>query len=233
MKAWRSEAVLASLATLVASRSMLQLILLLCCSALTTPVLADVRGVASVIDGDTLEIHGAKIRLHGVDAPESAQLCQREARQPYRCGQQAALALSDKIGRQVVRCVEKDTDRYGRIVAVCYLGSEDLNRWLVATGNALAYTQFSRDYAPAEADAKKARIGMWAGTFQSPWDYRADRRADVSAPRASTIDPPQIAPEMAAAGDATPCCRACKKGQPCGASCISWDKTCHKPCRQC
>jgi len=36
-------------------------------------------GVASVIDGDTLEIHGTRIRLHGIDAPESAQLCERSS----------------------------------------------------------------------------------------------------------------------------------------------------------
>ena len=43
---------------------------------LTKPAATDVlAGVATVIDGDTLEIHGTRIRLHGIDAPESAQLC--------------------------------------------------------------------------------------------------------------------------------------------------------------
>lgn len=45
--------------------------------ALPFPALADIAGVASVIDGDTLEIHGHRIRLHGIDAPESAQRCRR------------------------------------------------------------------------------------------------------------------------------------------------------------
>ena len=56
-----------------------------------------VVGVASIIDGDTLEIHGKRIRLHGIDAPESGQFCEKDGKQ-YRCGQQSALALSDKIG---------------------------------------------------------------------------------------------------------------------------------------
>jgi len=83
-------------------------------------------GVASVIDGDTLDIHGQRIRLHGIDAPESGQFCEKEGKQ-YRCGQRAALALVDKIGRATVRCEQRDIDRYKRIVAVCSLGNVDLN----------------------------------------------------------------------------------------------------------
>jgi endonuclease YncB( thermonuclease family) len=35
----------------------------------------DLAGQASIVDGDTLEIHGTRIRLWGIDAPESSQLC--------------------------------------------------------------------------------------------------------------------------------------------------------------
>ena len=59
---------------------------------------ADLQGVASVIDGDTIEIHGTRIRLNGIDAPESGQLCQDARGTAWRCGQQAALALSDRTG---------------------------------------------------------------------------------------------------------------------------------------
>jgi endonuclease YncB( thermonuclease family) len=57
----------------------------------------DLVGRASVIDGDTIEIHGQRIRLHGIDAPESRQLCEKNG-QEYRCGQQASLALADMVG---------------------------------------------------------------------------------------------------------------------------------------
>lgn len=81
---------------------------------LATPALADpIVGRASVIDGDTLEVRGARIRLHGIDAPESAQACKDAAGKDYRCGQAAAPALSDHIDKHIVICDPRDTDRYG------------------------------------------------------------------------------------------------------------------------
>jgi hypothetical protein len=71
-----------------------------------------ITGTASVIDGDTIEIHGTRIRLHGIDAPESRQECARPTGERWRCGQQAALALADHIGRSSISCVPRDRDRY-------------------------------------------------------------------------------------------------------------------------
>src|SRR5260370_40743547 len=74
---------------------------------------ADLVGQASIIDGDTIEIHGQRIRLFGIDAPEHDQLCEAGGNQ-YRCGQQAALALAGQIGTRTVDCLPRGVDQYGR-----------------------------------------------------------------------------------------------------------------------
>lgn len=141
---------------------------------------AEVAGRASVVDGDTIEIHGERIRLFGIDAPESAQLC-LAGTERWRCGQQAAFALDGKIAGRPVACTEKDRDRYGRIVAVCRAGDEDLGAWLVAEGWALAYRRYSTDYVAEEEAARAARKGVWRGTFVPPWDWRRGQRLEAAA----------------------------------------------------
>ena len=139
----------------------------------------EIVGWASVIDGDTLEIHGVRVRLHGIDAPESGQMCSVQG-QEYRCGQKAALALSDKIGNSTVTCEPRDWDRYGRVVAVCRAGGVDLNGWMVSEGWALAYRQYSTDYVTQENNASAARLGVWQGDFVAPWDWRHGNRGEVA-----------------------------------------------------
>lgn len=135
----------------------------------------DLIGRASVIDGDTIEVHGQRIRLHGIDAPESRQLCRKNG-QEYRCGQQASLALADKIGTRPVTCEQRDIDRYKRIVAVCRDGEEDLNAWMVLQGHAVAYRRYSKDYISAEEQAQAEKRGIWSGEFTMPWLWRRGER---------------------------------------------------------
>lgn len=130
-----------------------------------------VAGRASVIDGDTLEIHGSRIRLHGIDAPESRQPCQRDGT-AWRCGSEAARALDAMIADRPVSCEVRDVDRYNRLVAICRQGDRDLNAAMVRAGMAMAYRRYSKDYVGDEEAARAAAEGIWAGTFTPPWDWR-------------------------------------------------------------
>jgi len=141
----------------------------------STSARGDVVGPARIVDGDTLEITGTKIRMHGIDAPESKQSCLVNGK-TYRCGQKATDALTQLIGSSSVRCEEKDLDRYGRVVAECFVGQVNLNAALVSQGWALAYRRYSMDYVGEETDASTNKHGLWASTFTAPWDWRRGKR---------------------------------------------------------
>jgi endonuclease YncB( thermonuclease family) len=144
---------------------------------LAGPVLAQ-SGEAQVLDGDTLKINGVNYRLHGIDAPEKTQHCQRDGID-WLCGQEAAAYLRRLIRGRPVTCSETDRDRYGRVVAVCRAGGTDLNRAMVRAGLAWAYLAYSRDYESAEWEAQILRNGVWAPSVQAEpaWDWRRQRRA--------------------------------------------------------
>ena len=143
------------------------------CTGVTVSLSAPViQGTASVIDGDTIEI-GERIHLDAIDAPESSQLCQDAASKRFRCGQKSAFALADMIGRSAVSCEPKGRDRYKRTIAVCFKGEINLNAWMVAQGWAVAFRKYGIDYILQEDEARLARRGIWAGSFQMPWDWRA------------------------------------------------------------
>jgi endonuclease YncB( thermonuclease family) len=151
--------------------------------AVTAPAAAQtVTGRPSVTDGDTLEIRDVDIRLHGIDAPESAQTCIAGG-QRWPCGRRSANALDAKIDRRTVRCEGRDRDRYGRLIAVCYLDSTDLNAWLVRNGWAMAYQRYSRDYVPEQRRAEADEAGIWRGEFVPPWDWRRGERLGGQASR--------------------------------------------------
>ena len=132
---------------------------------------ADMVGEARIIDGDTVEIAGERIRLHGIDAPESRQTC-RVVDEEWRCGESATLALVDETAGRPMTCKGKKRDRYGRLIAVCYAGSDDLNAWMVREGWAVAYRRYSKDYVDEEVEARAAGRGVWRGDFTLPWKWR-------------------------------------------------------------
>ena len=143
--------------------------------ALSHVAQADVTGPAKVIDGDTIVVAGERIRLEGIDAPELRQECTAYG-QPWACGQTSAEWLKEHVGARQVECVGHARDRYGRRLAVCYVGGESINERLVREGWALDYRRYSTAYLQAESAAKRAGAGIWRGEFTPPWEWRAARR---------------------------------------------------------
>ena len=133
---------------------------------------ADISGVPLVVDGDTIDIGAVKIRLEGIDAPETDQMCLDQEADTWRCGIAARDRLAEHIEKRSIDCNPRGTDRYGRTLAVCSVAGEDLNAWLVREGLALAFIRYSRAYVAEEEQARKAKLGLWSGAFIAPWDWR-------------------------------------------------------------
>ena len=132
------------------------------------------EGVAKVIDGDTIEIAGNRLRLHGIDAPEGRQRCRRKADgTSWAVGRAAARALRGMIaGGRVCCSVRRERDQYGRVVGTCYTNGADLNRRMVSQGYALAYRHYSRRYVRDEQSARAAGAGIHSCEYESPRDWR-------------------------------------------------------------
>ena len=133
---------------------------------------ATLTGQPLVLDADTVIMSGERIRLKGIDAPETTQRCLDAEQQSYPCGQVATNALIDKIGISPLTCVGDTRDRYTRLLATCFLDDLDVNDWLVQHGYALAYRKYSTHYVAEEEKAKALKRGVWSGTFTPPWEWR-------------------------------------------------------------
>lgn len=129
-------------------------------------------GGASVIDGDTIEIRGTRIRLSGFDTPERGSMCGTT-----NAYQQAALALSDFIGRKNVECAVSGTDQYSRTIATCFVQGTDLGTFMVESGWGRDWRRYSGGkYAPAERAARSGNRGLWG--LDCPDDLWGTRNYD-------------------------------------------------------
>ena len=112
------------------------------------PAHADVSGPACVTDGDTLVVNGkrqrtrcvggTRVRLFGIDAPELKQKCRHPNSRDFLCGRAAASFLLEHVRGRAVECKGNSKDRYGRLIAVCFIDGKDLNAMMVGEGWALA-----------------------------------------------------------------------------------------------
>jgi len=139
-------------------------------------------GTASVIDADTLDIRSERIRLVGVDAPESGQKCKDAKGALVRCGTTAANALDAWINRNPVTCISEGKDRYSRVLGKCSVRGQSVQDWIVRNGYGVAYRDYSTEFVPAEIAAREAKAGIWAGEFVMPWDWRKGLRLEGEPP---------------------------------------------------
>ena len=132
----------------------------------------EIAGSPIITDGDTIKITNKRIRLHGIDAPESKQLCKKNSKE-YRCGMEATEAMLKKINKNQVKCrVQDRLDRYKRYIGVCFVEAINLNQWMVRNGHAVAYRRYSKNYIKDEDYAKKNKLGLWSGDFINPEKWR-------------------------------------------------------------
>lgn len=133
------------------------------------------EGIARVTDGDTLKINGTRIRIAGIDAPESDQTCATPSGRIWRCGDIATAALGKFVAGQIVTCIGSERDRNRRVIATCSTEGQDIGGWMVQSGWAMAYRRYATTYVGRERQAKSQRAGIWVGTVQPPWEWRAAR----------------------------------------------------------
>jgi len=134
-----------------------------------------ILGKAKIIDGDTIHIKSNKIRLHGIDAPETKQTCKID-NQDWYCGKQSTKELKNLIKNQKVECNVNDVDRYNRYVAICYVNEININKWMVKNGWAIAYRYYSKDYIVEEKYANDNKLGIWKSEFIEPYAYRRQNK---------------------------------------------------------
>ena len=140
----------------------------------------NIIGIARVIDGDTITINNAKIRFSGIDAPEKhyygqTQFC-KGPKGVWACGKKASTKLKQLINGQEVQCTDEGKDRYGRTLSICYANGMDLQAEMVRSGMAVAYLRYSNRYENEMVEAMAAQVGIWAGPFLEPEDWRRQNR---------------------------------------------------------
>lgn len=135
-----------------------------------------IGGPFIAIDGDTLAAADRRLRLEGIDAPEIGQSCSSDGR-TLACAEAARRRLAALAQRSDFLCRGGAKDRYDRLLVRCRTGEADVNATLVRDGLAVSYG----DYRAEEEAARRDRLGLWAGDFERPADWRRVHRGEKAA----------------------------------------------------
>lgn len=128
--------------------------------------------VIAVADGDTITVLQGKkqykIRLYGIDCPESSQAYGKKAKK-----------LTSKLTYgKTVELTAYDVDRYKRVVAVVKVNGVNVNEELIKNGLAWRYTKYCKesfcdDWIASEYQARNSKLGLWKDKNpMAPWDWR-------------------------------------------------------------
>lgn len=132
-------------------------------------------GLARVIDGDTIEVANTRVRIHGIDAPETDQTCKTEQGITWKCGHWVGDQVTAMFGGKQATCEAVTVDRYNRVVARCRVKGQDMGHEIVSAGLAFAYRKYAQDYVLAEKTAAVRDVGLNASRVQNPSQFRKAR----------------------------------------------------------
>ena len=132
----------------------------------TVPAYAD--GDVYVVDGDSLKLGEQNVRLAHIDAPEYYQTCKRADKSTYNCGIKAREKLESLLKLGKLSCKTVGRDIYNRDMSECFAGRTNINLEMVRSGWAVVYKSGDAAYLEAQADAKRAKLGIWQGKYMKP-----------------------------------------------------------------
>jgi endonuclease YncB( thermonuclease family) len=151
------------------------IIIVLACHCTETTAAEVLVGPARVVDGDTIELGAARVRLEGIDAPEAKQTCINARGRQWDCGRAASRELQQLVAKREVRCEADAKDDYGRLLGTCSVGDLDLNAQMIRNGLAWAFAKYSSTYVGVEKEARQARRGVFEVANLPPWEFRAEQ----------------------------------------------------------
>lgn len=149
-----------------------------CFIILSQPQIAsaiEISGNAKIIDGDTIVINEVRIRLEGIDAPETGQKCNKRGGGIWPCGTEVIKSLVKLTTGNKVTCSGTNWDNYERLLAICHVNGTEINKRLVMLGLAWNYDKFSNRYKEIENLNRQRKVGIFQASTITPWELRAKR----------------------------------------------------------
>jgi endonuclease YncB( thermonuclease family) len=138
---------------------------------------ATLASAQTVTDGDTIKFGKERVRLWGIDAPESKQLCP----DGWPAGRAATTYIRTLLKDHTVTCEARGHDRYGRTIGLCRADGVDIQAAMVRAGMAWAFVRYSHDYVGQEAEANAEHLGVHAHQCLPAWEWRAEQAAKRNA----------------------------------------------------